>query len=258
MKKYLEYLRKINPFCEDKNYTYLITLIINYVKGNIRDYELIKKTKEEDLFILLILINQLINFNDEKVKYFIELPNANFETNYPKCILVGQINSYEIFSNFFNTLGPKYMKKNNRFFYDENLVQIEGDFSKIPNGAMLTTSDYYKIISKFPDLYNYMIDTINNPFAFYLKPQSDEEIIELTKKKISQGINTKEHNSPSENWIIGAYQTQLTEKIINSITFVNPITLSTEELTEGNFGTFESLIHPEEKHNGKLLYFHKK
>jgi len=256
MNKYLEYLGKINPFFENKDYTYLLKLLIMYVKGQLKDYELIKNVKSHDLDVFYTLMNNLISFNDEKIRYFIELPDKNFETKLPKCILVGKLNSYQIFDNFYNTLGPIYIRKTLNFFDDHNFIQIRGNFSKIPKGALITTSDYFKIISKLPGFYDLMDFLINNPIDLRSQPKNEQEIIDYVNSSIRKGINTEEMSTPSENWIITAYQTHLSDEIIDSIEFDKEVNFfSLEEILSGNFGTFKELINEEPAKGTKLIYF---
>lgn len=257
MNKYLDYLSKVNPFVLDYDYTYMIKLLILYVKGQIKDHELISKIKIEDLTTFFIFFNNFINFSEEKIRYFIELPDRNFNTKYPKCILAGRLNSYGILEDFYDTIGPKYIKKKMNFFYDRNFFEIEGNFAKIPNGALLTTSDYIKIISRKLNIYEHMIDTINHTLNPFIKPVDEQKIIKLTEEYMLKEINKEESTKPSEEWIVNAYQIHLTDDIIDSIEYKknpNYIYIPFEDLLQGNFGTFKELIHEEKPKDFKLIY----
>ena len=245
MDKYLEILVKIKNNSDDwtSKCNPLLDKIEQYIKGEISSHELMLDTDDVAKGVIYYTINKLINYNEKDVRYFIELPQDKFfNTLGQYSIVAGKTKTIGLRYDDMETIGPNFIKKNHHSFIDNRYIEIEGDFSTIPNGVMLYQNDWYRIINKYPHLLELM---------YYLSKQeySDRDIsLEEVKKRIDEiinrHINAPKDKEPHSNWL-GKEETQyLSQEVIDSIRFVIPPEyLTREQVLSGEFGTFEDILN---------------
>lgn len=263
MYKYLSYLNKLSVSISAKC-SYLVPLVRKYITGKISDYELCNSIEARDIFVFYMLINKVLNYREDDIRYYIELPrDEDFSTLYPKGIFVGKKVKNNIECDKMKLLGPSFMRLKLDSFESSAFTEIRGNFEKLANGTMISTSDWLKIILKYPDIFEYVVnlkfdDSILNLWSSY-KKFSSEEIKEHMIAQIDDKINKKDEVIPQENWYAYSCQSELPIDVIDSIEFVNEkIYVSIEQICERNFGTFNDLVYGKAntKH-AKILTFPK-
>lgn len=247
MNQYLEILEKIKSYKYNSEYRPLFEKIELYVKGEITSEELVHNTDNEAKGIIYFTINKIIGYDRKDIRYYIKLPeDMFFNTMSRPCILVGQVEDISIKTDHMKVLGPNYMKTQISGFYDKHYIEITGNFSEIPNGALLYRSDWYRIISKYP----YLVERMNNLYRddYQFGNENKNLTIEETKKRITEHINKWIH-MPREKeyypYVDGKDEVQyLSQEVIDSIEFVIPKEyISREQIASGKFGTFENILN---------------
>ena len=280
MQKYLDFLDS-SAIDINEDYLYLINLLRKFVLGKISPYNLTHSVKDDDFFVFYVLINQLVRFNYRVVRYFIELPkDKNFQTNYPKGIFAANTISYGVNNiDLLELVGPSFMriKTHLETFDSISYTEITGNFSSIPNGAMISTSDYFRIIIKYEELFNYMINGCTKKediFSDIIWEDrfADHESIESRINYIESRINyiedmiKKDTNGlsngyfPRENWYAYSSQITLPQDVIDSIEFVShDEVISIEDLKASSYGSFKDLIgYKDDFIHPKILKFPRK
>lgn len=241
MNKYLDLLSKIKECRWSEKYLPQLEKIELYVKGEITSQELMTGADNTTKKIIYLTINKLLNYEERDVRYFVKLPqDMFFNTSNVPCILAGRVTDYEISDNHLETIGPSHYAKNWSGFYEKGYIEITGDFSKYPEGVMLFFSDWFKIISKYPNLYERMYNLTKEDYEFRdkTKEMTFEQVKERVDRQISRGIN-----SSDKSWWVGKEEAQyIPQEVIDSIKFIIPVEyLSVDQVLSGNFGTFEEV-----------------
>lgn len=243
MDKYLEILSKIKS--NGGEWTSLFDKIEQYIKGEISSQELMLNTDETAKGVIYNVINKLINYTEKEVRYFIELPQDKFFNTIGQwAIIAGKTQTIGISYDLMETIGPNYMKMHCSGFVDKKYIEIEGDFSTLPNGVMLYQSDWYRIISKYPyllELMHYL--SIHDYYSNSDKDISLEEEQKRINEIINRYINLPKDKEPNSHWIGKEEAQYLPQEVIDSINFVIPIEyLRREQIISGQFGTFKELL----------------
>ena len=244
MEKYVELLNKMKDNRWNEKYLSQLEKIESYVKGEISSDELLLGTDDVTKGIIYFTINKLLNYNKKDVRYFIELPkDMFFNTHGSPCILAGKDKEYGIRDNTLETIGPKKPEEQSSFL-DLHYIEIEGDFSKYPKGVMLFFSDWYRIISKFPKIYERMYFLTKNDYAMRnrAKDITFEEVKEEAEKIISKNVEAPRDYEPNTFWRGKEEAQYIPQEVIDSIRFVIPTEyLTRQQVLSGDFGSFEEL-----------------
>lgn len=255
MDKYLEVLNNMKNYEWNSNYLPQLEKIELYIKGEITSQELTKGADALTRGIIYHTINKILNYQEKDVRYLIELPqDMYFATNEAPCIRAGRIINFGVVDDDMETIGPDYFSRKSSTFYADNThIEITGDFSKYPKGAMLFYSDWYNIISKYPNLYKRMYRLIKGDYEMRNKAKeiTQDKVKEYVDKQISRWVNLPRDSEPTNYWNGKEEAEYLPQEVIDSIEFVMPIEyLTREQILSSNFGTFEEVakgIKPQEE-----------
>lgn len=260
MQKYLAFLDRISLNVKE-NQLYLIDLLRQFILGKISDYELCNSLNSEDVFTFCTLMNKVLDCNfSNDVRYFIELPrDRDFNTMLSKGIFAGKTLSYGIDHDLLKVVGPSFVKLQADIFDTTSFTEIKGNFSNIPNGAMISTRDWFKVISKYPDLYDYILNSYDNiPFRLnsdifscpsYYYSHHDLE------NKIKEGLNKVDKVIPRIHWYAYSSQIELSDEVINSIRFVIQESFVTVcDIEDCNLGTFKELVNGSKRDKHAYVY----
>lgn len=253
MDKYLELLKKMKNSRWNEKYLPQLEKIEAYVKGEITQQELISDADDITRGIIHLTINKILNYKEKEIKYYIKLPQDKyFNISNAPCILAGKIVDYEIISNSLETIGPEYHAKRWPSFHEQQYTEITGDFSKYPKGIMLYYSDWYKIISKYPNLHERMYYLTINDYEKNNKNLTLEQVKENVNKQISKWKNAPQDSEPNIHWLGKEEAQYIPQEVIDSIKFVIPIEyLTKEQILSGEFGTFEEIAIGTTNHQKK-------
>ena len=208
--------------------------IERYVRGEITSQELLVSSgneKSDNLMKVIVykVLNKIITFKDKDIRYYIQLPqDVCCNTSYWRSIVVAKIESIDIDSNHIKVFGPSSHKLQNATLCDDSWIEITGDFSDIPKGAMIHSSDWYKIISKYPKIY----EVIHSANAY-----------ESERYRVS----FMEINEMLVKWACldydGGKKEYLTQEVIDSISYEIPTRyLPIELVKSGEFGSFQEIL----------------
>lgn len=253
MSKYLDTLLKIKNGKYGSECLPELERIEQFVKGNITSQELIQNADNIMKYIIYHTLNKIINYEEKDVRYYIELPSdIFFNTTMPYCIFASKVEDLGYNLNITKNIGPKYISKYYPNFHEAHdyngkyYMEIVGDFSQFPKGVMLFRSDWFRIISKYPNLVeklHYL--TINN---YELKEKfrhiSLEEIQQRVNSEILYQISVPKDGEPQIHWNGKEEAKYLPQEVIDSIKFVIPKEYVTmQQVSDGQFGTFEEILN---------------
>lgn len=244
---------KGNRWCE--KYIPQLEKIERYVRGEITSSELLESSgdqQEDNLMkgIVFRVLNKVINYQEKDIHYYVELPQDMFfnRLNAP-CILAGSLRDMKISYNSMETIGPKRQKEGWPSFADNHYIEITGDFSSIPEGAMLYYSDWFKIIAKYPYIHERMYNLEKNDYVQkYKDPTKSMTFLDSALKTDSDIQRNTNTNHPLYNednhYYVGKEDAQyLSQEVIDSIEFEIPETYLPGELVKkGEFGTFKDIL----------------
>ena len=263
MSKYLDTLLKIknNKWCS--NWLPQLEKIEQFVKGNITPQELMQNTDDTMKGIIYYTLNKIINYEEKDIRHYIELPqDMFFNTMNAKCIIAGKLEGININFNEMKTIGPKYIANGWPSFHDNNYIEIDGDFSQFPNGAMLFFSDWFRIISKYPNLAERMHYLTTNDYKFGRKNKniSLEEVQQRVASEIQKYVSAPKDGEPNRFWMGKEEAKYLPQEVIDSISFVIPKEYVTiQQVLNSQFGTFEEILNgPEPLENVEEKDIHNK
>lgn len=247
MNKYLDLLEKFKNCKDNESDLPLIKKVESYVKGEITSKELIEGADEFTIGKIQWVINDLLNYEEKDIRYYVELPQDMFFNNgEPDAIIAARERDYELGWVSLNTVGPEYEVKRNDWFFRRYFSEITGDFSKYPNGVMLYQSDWYRIIAKYPYLYERMHDLITDDYEFRdkYKDLTTEQTKKIVDAQIAKKVNAPRDGEPRIHWAGKEFAEYLPQEVIDSIEFVvRTKFLSRDQILSGNFGTFEELVN---------------
>lgn len=245
MNQYLELLNKIKSGRWNQDYLSQLEKIEAYVKGEITSEELVAGADDTMKSVIYFTVNKILNYEEKDVRYYIELPQDMFFNTFSfNCIQAGRIKDYEIRGNSCETIGPKYRAKGWPSFRDRDWSEITGDFSNYPDGVMLFHRDWYRIIAKYPDLYERMYNLTVNDYEMRnrTKGMTMEQLKARVDKEIKRFVNMPEDKEPDCSWSGKEEAQYIPQEVIDSIKFVVPIEyLTRDQVLSGNFGTFEEV-----------------
>lgn len=245
MNKYLELLNKIKNYRWNQSYVPQLKKIEAYVKGEITSQELLAGADDTTKGMIYYTINKLLNYEEKDVRYYIQLPqDMYFNTTCAACIQAGRIKDYEIMDNIVETIGTKHQVKGWPSFSDQQWIEITGDFSKYPEGVMLFHRDWYRIIAKYPNLYERMYNLTVNDYDMRdrTKGMTMEQLKSRVDEHIAIYVNQPEDNEPNRFWNGKEEAQYIPQEVIDSIKFVIPVEyLTRDQVLSGNFGTFEEV-----------------
>ena len=253
MSKYLDTLLKIKNGKYGNECLPELERIEQFVKGNITSQDLMQNADDRMKYIIYHTLNKIINYEEKDIRYYIELPNGIFfDTTIPYCIWTSKVDELGINLNITKTIGPKYMSKyypNFHDFHDYNnkyYIEITGDFSEFSNGVMLFRSDWFRIISKYPNLVeklHYL--TINNDkLEEKFRHISLEEVQQRVNSEIIYQVSVPKDGEPKRYWSGKEEAKYLPQEVIDSISFVIPKEYVTmQQVSNGLFGTFEEILN---------------
>ena len=168
-----------------------------------------------------------------------------FNTKETRCIVACKLDESFEDLEMLNLIGP------NDFDYDTYVIkeylEIDGDFSQIPNGARLEICDYLQIMKRYPNIIAHLSHLMKTDYQFsrdYVD-KNDDEMRQLASEHLQRWLGwypkPDEETFKSEKKREGV--TVLSQETIDSITFVQPVEYVTlEEIKNGTFGTFEELL----------------
>jgi hypothetical protein len=210
MEKYLEILNRIKESKLYQRWFLQLEKIEPYIKGEITSEELVKDTNDVEKHGICSAINKIMTYEEKPVRYYIKLLS-----DYMPCIIAGEVEFLEVTYNRISTIGPRAQRQEFPAFKDtDHFYEISGNFSSMPNGAMISYSDLMKIWEKNPNVKIGLFD-----------------ILKAWKRDLT------------EEWPGKEYTVSLNQEIIDSIQFVKPAQyLSLAEVQDGDFGTFEELL----------------
>lgn len=254
MSKYLDTLLKIKNNENCNNWLPQLEKIEQFVKGNITSQELMQDADNTMKGMIYYTLNKIINYEEKDVRYYIELPqNMFFDTANIKYIIAGKVEGVNVNFNEMKTIGPKYIAKNWPGFCDNYYIEVVGDFSQFPNGVMLFSSDWFKIISKYPNLIERMYYLITNDYEYGRKNKniSLEEVQQIVTSEIQKHVSAPKDGEPKIHWRGKEEAQYLPQEVIDSISFVIPKEYVTvQQVLDGQFGTFEEILNgPESLQN---------
>lgn len=241
MNKYLDLLEKIKM--DPKGYLFpsegvLLEKIGLYMQGKITSQELISGADTSTIDYIRRILNRILNYKEKDVRYFVRIPDRFpfcMEDYYKyKCIFAAETLKYRDTFTLMKIIGPRseLFELNSLVFSDtSSFMEVDGDFSKFPDGIALLSWDWLRIIYRYPNLYKelYRIANVaknkNDTYITYeqVKSQFEEEMTEYYDHSF--------------------YPRNSFGEFIDSIKFVmRKEYLTREEALSGNFGTFEQLI----------------
>ena len=169
MNKYFDYIDRI----VDKE-IYIDELKL-FVKGHIDFNELINGLNKDEIIKLKNIINNMINFEEKEYYYFIELPNSvYFSTRYPYSIIKTKLDKITSDGNIFSVVEPDI---NLEYINDNYFNEISG----IKNGIKLDKSNWFKIVSLYPYLYERLYSYIFN----------EDIYMDLTYEELKYYVNNR-------------------------------------------------------------------
>lgn len=220
--------------------------IVPYFKGKISPSELLENADEQVIYSIYCLINRVLNYRNKDTRYYIKLPvDMFFYTKEICCIVACKLDESFEDLEMLNLIGP------NDFDYGTYVIkeylEIDGDFSQIPNGARLEICDYLQIMKRYPNIIAHLSHLMKTDYQFSREyaDKNDDEMRKLASEHLQRWLGwypkPDEEISKSEKKREGV--TVLSQETIDSITFVQPVEYVTlEEIKNGTFGTFEELL----------------
>ncbi len=219
-----EYLRKLDIFrLYNPKYNYIYHFIEDYILGRINIYELRQNIEEDNWDEILILINRIINYKENEIKYYIELPyKLDFSTIGMKSIICSKILNFGIFYDTLDIIGPEEVLKESRTLNDTRYIEIIGNFRRLKNGIVLSKYDYVRIFLKYKYLYDIMYFNANNDIESLLY-NSESVSMTIVKEEVNFYIEEILNKSIifSKDWYTDELSTPLTNEEIDSIKFIS-------------------------------------
>lgn len=263
MSKYLDTLLKMKNGSYGSEHLAELEKIEQFVKGNITSQELMQNADYTMQFIVYHTLNKIINYEEKDVRYYMELPSSIFlGAGMPYCIWASKVDEIDIDHNVMKNIGPKTISKyypifNIREYYSgdyrdygyyrcNKCIEVTGDFSQFPNGVMLFGRDWYRIISKYPNLVErvYYLTINNYELEEKFRHISIEEVQQRVDRIIIYESNVPEDGEPKFLWLGKEEAKYLPPEVIDSIKFVIPREYVTkQQVADGQFGTFEEILN---------------
>ena len=220
-----------------------------YLKGKITLGELLLNADDQMIYDVYVLVNRVLNFMHKKERYYIQLPvDIFFNTEY--CMGSSFILAFKLDDSFedlemVKIVGPDDFKWGT--YVINKYIEIDGDFSQIPNGIKLTKNDYLQILKKYPNIIEHLSYLFKTDCVFSSNyvDKSDEEMHKLSKEHFQRWL---ERYPKMDEEVSGLEEKQdkitiLSQDTIDSITFVQPVEYITlDEIKNGTFDTFEELL----------------
>lgn len=241
MNKYLDLLEKIKM--ESKGHLFtgedvLLEKIGLYMQGKITSQELISGIDVPTIEYIRRILNKILNYKEKDVRYFVRIPDkfpfCMVDYYKYKCIYAAKLLKYCDTFTLMEIIGPRseLFELNSLVFSDtSSFVEVDGDFSKFPDGFALLSCEWLGIISRYPNLYKELYRIAN-----VAKNKNDTYIThEQVKSQFEEEIAKYYNHS--------FYSKKSFGEFIDGIKFVmRKEYLTREEALTGNFGTFEQLI----------------
>lgn len=255
MDKYLDILRKIKSD-EDESLHPLLEKLELYIKGEITPDELLEDPDNRMKGVIYYTINKILNYKDKEIRYYMRLPqDMFFNVSSGYNIIAAKIDKFKIQYNLVNVVGPNYFKQKRPSLCDNYYIEIDGDFSQIPNGVMLHDSDWVRIIKKYPYIIERMsyLMTNDEQFGHRYKNKSNDEMKQLVLNELQKFLEHREKIEAKGRFdtCLGWEEKQyLSQETIDSITFIQQIEyLTQEEVLNGTFGTFKEILNGQKNQN---------
>lgn len=212
-----------------------------YFRGEITSNELVKNANEEKILYIHKLINRVLNHKCGDTKYYIQLPVDIFfntqESMASSYILACKLDDSYNNPHMLNIVGPSDYEYDTR--YIEDYLEIDGDFSQIPNGVKLATCDYLQILKRYPNIIEHIIHLMKTDYQFshHYVGKSDDEMHQLALEHLQRWFERYPKLDNHGETLV------LSKETIDSITFVDSVEYVTlDEIKSGNFGSFEELL----------------
>lgn len=243
MNKYLKVLEKIKKQQWKSQDIKTIEQIEEFVRGNLPLQKLIANADEKQKETIYHIINKLLNYEEKPIKYYIHLPqDMYFNTGFPFSIIAAKEDKLNITSDYVKIIGPKYVAERWNGLNTENLVEITGHFKNGPTGVMLFSSDWFRIINRYPYITELMYQlTINETKNQQINFENFEKQV---KRTIKEQMSKPKDGEPDRSWPGKSHAKYIPETVIDSFSFVIPEEkITKEQLESGEFTTFQEMLN---------------
>ena len=222
-----------------------IKIMSLYFKGEITPNQLVKNVS---IVTIYTLINRVLNYKAKSPRYYIQLPYDMFfyvRGEYRAILAYKLDESFEDLE-MINLIGPSDSKNYEWSIQVKDLIEIDGDFSQIPGGTRLLMCDYLRILEKYPNIIEHIINLLKTDYQFKYNyaDKSDDEMQKEASEHLQRQLERypKSYEKVLEREIDFEKATFLPQETIDSIAFVQPVEYVTiEEIIDETFGTFEEL-----------------
>ena len=179
MNRYFKILNHIEVYNNRTNESNtLLNKIKAYVKGDITSKELIEETNISNRIYIYLVINDLLNDSGNDIKYYIGVPISDLlSRGGDPYLYAAEVDETEMF--YLYSVGDEYIKvrgpldehdilsakigmskKISINHLNPEMIEVTGDLSNYPNGALLSTTDWRRIVKTDPYFYERMYTKI--------------------------------------------------------------------------------------------------
>ena len=240
--KRLELMKKNQYLYKDQN-AIIIDRLEKYAKGEIDSLALLEGLGPEDKAKVYLTLNAMLDYKEKEVRYFIPRPMDPY-LNYSECpaISAGIEEKTDFRNVYVDRIGPEPINEWWGGLYSSYYYELDGDFSSIPNGAVIYPSDWIKIVSKNPDLAQTVFNLMKSDYEYGYKHPfvTVDDAIAMIEKELKWAQNNPDANNV---WYKGKEHAQhIPDEVIETISIVRPVERVTlEEIVRGDFGTYQEL-----------------
>lgn len=243
MDKYLKVLENMKKQQWKSQNIKTLEQIEEFVTGNLPLQKLMFGADETKKNAICCIINKLLNYEEKPIKYYVGLPqDMYYHTGVPISIIAAKEDKLNITSDYVKIIGPKYIAARWNGLNTENLVEITGNFITGSTGVMLFSSDWFRIINKYPYITELMYQlTINQTNQQQI---NFEKVKKQVRKTIKKQISKPKDGEPDLFWPGKSHAKYIPEELIDSIKFViSDEKITPEQLENGEFTTFQEMIN---------------
>lgn len=282
MNRYFKILNHIEVYNNRTNKSNtLLNKIKAYVKGDITSKELIEETNISNRIYIYLVINNLLNDSGNDIKYYIGVPISDLLSRGGDPYLYAaevdeteMIYLYSVGDEYIRVRGPldEYdilsakigmSKKIDINHLNPEMIEVVGNLSNYPNGALLSTTDWRIIVKTDPYFYERMYTKIVSEPDYKsknkcLEMEQVKKIIDKNAAKYSKDIYSYDllsmkNNPPDDESLPKEKIDKNRRRYISSKeaaklkirTHIDYLTL--EEALSGEFGSFLQLIERSKK-----------
>ena len=174
MDKYFKILDNLIKYSKDNKYEEtMLGRIKSYINGDITSIELIEGTNTYDRIYIYLAINKILNDTGNDIKYFIGKPISIFLDRMDVYLYATEVNTsdklskYSVECDLLKVRGPldEYQIELEKHginthisdqHFNQGMIEVTGDLSNYPNGALLSGSDWKEILKRDPYFYERM------------------------------------------------------------------------------------------------------